>query len=202
VPYEGIDTLHDDDVAFASELGYAIKLLAHAQLTSDGISAHVAPVLVPGDHPLARVTGSFNAVMLRGREIREITLQGPGAGGAETATAVIGDLLSVLRPRAGGEAATAFRELPLEPPSRARSPLYVHLEVDDRPGVLARIATHFGDRGISLGAMIQRPHAGDLASLVFLTHPASEESARAAVDEIATLDFCHGQPRVLRVLAA
>ena len=202
VPFEGIDTLHDDDVAFANELGYAVKLLAHARLSGDGIAARVAPVLVPHEHPLARVSGSFNAVMLRGREIREITLQGPGAGGAETATAVIGDLLSVLGPRPAGEVATAFRELPLEPPSRARSPLYVHLEVNDRPGVLARIAARFGDRGISLGAMIQRPHAGDLASLVFLTHPASEENARSAVDEIATLDFCHGQPRVLRVLAA
>jgi homoserine dehydrogenase len=202
VPFEGIDTLHDDDVAFASELGYAVKLLAHASLSGEGISARVAPVLVPNEHPLARVSGSFNAVMLRGREIREITLQGPGAGGAETATAVIGDLLSVLQPRPAGEVATAFRELPLEPPSHARSPLYVHLEVNDRPGVLARIAARFGDRGISLGAMIQRPHPGDLASLVFLTHPASEESARAAVEEIATLDFCHGQPRVLRVLAA
>jgi homoserine dehydrogenase len=199
VPFEGIDTLHDDDVAFAGELGYSVKLLAHARLSGDGIAARVGPVLVPNEHPLARVTGSFNAVMLRGREIREIMLQGPGA---ETATAVIGDLLSVLGPRPAGEVATAFRELPLEPPSLSRSPLYVHLEVNDRPGVLARIAARFGDRGISLGAMIQRPHPGDQASLVFLTHPASEENARAAVDEIATLDFCHGQPRVLRVLAA
>ena len=160
MPFEGIDTLHDDDVAFANELGYAVKLLAHARVSDDGIAASVAPVLVPHEHPLARVSGSFNAVMLRGREIREITLQGPGAGGAETATAVIGDLLSVLGPRADGEVGTAFRELPLEPPSSARSPLYVHLEVTDRPGVLARIAARFGDRGISLGAMIQRPHAG------------------------------------------
>ena len=199
VPFEGIDTLHDDDVAFANELGYAVKLLAHARLSAEGIAASVGPVLVPHEHPLARVSGSFNAVMLRGQEIREIMLQGPGAGGAETATAVIGDLLSVLGP---SESGTAFRELPLEPASSARSPLYVHLEVTDRPGVLARIAARFGDRGISLGAMIQRPHPGDLASLVFLTHPASEENARSAVDEIATLDFCHGQPRVLRVLAA
>jgi homoserine dehydrogenase len=108
----------------------------------------------------------------------------------------------VLGPRPEGEIGTSFRELPLEPPSLSRSPLYVHLEVTDRPGVLARIATVFGDRGISLGSMIQRPHPGDAASLVFLTHPASEETARAAVAEIATLDFCHGQPRVLRVLAA
>ena len=105
VPFEGIDTLHDDDVAFANELGYAVKLLAHARLSGDGIAARVGPVLVPHEHPLARVSGSFNAVMLRGREIREITLQGPGAGGAETATAVIGDLLSVLGPRPAGEVA-------------------------------------------------------------------------------------------------
>ena len=127
-------------------------------------------MLVPHEHPLARVSGSFNAVMLRGREIREIMLQGPGAGGAETATAVIGDLLSVLGPRPAGEVGDAFRELPLEPPGRARSPLYVHLEVTDRPGVLARIAAVFGDRGISLGAMIQRPHPGDLG-LARLPHP-------------------------------
>jgi len=115
---------------------------------------------------------------------------------------VIGDLLSVLGPRPDGESGTAFRELPLEPSGSARSPLYVHLEVTDRPGVLGQIAARFGERGVSLGAMIQRPRPGDLASLVFLTHPASEENARAAVDEISTLDFCHGLPRVLRVLAA
>ena len=138
-----------------------------------------APVLVPHEHPLARVSGSFNAVMLRGREIREITLQGPGAGGAETATAVIGDLLSVLGPRPAGEVATAFRELPLEPPSRARSPLYVHLEVNDRPGVLARIAARFGDRGISLGAMIQRP-APRRPGLARLPHPPGLRGERRA----------------------
>ena len=121
VPFEGIDTLHDDDVAFANELGYAVKLLAHARLSAEGIAASVGPVLVPHEHPLARVSGSFNAVMLRGREIREITLQGPGAGGAETATAVIGDLLSVLG-RARGEVGTAFRELPLEPREQRAQP--------------------------------------------------------------------------------
>ncbi len=102
VSHEGIDTLDRDDVTFAAELGYAVKLLGRAALGSGGISASVAPTLVPHGHPLARVEGSFNAVMLRGDAIREVTLQGPGAGGVETATAVIGDLLSVVGTRGTG----------------------------------------------------------------------------------------------------
>ncbi len=198
VPFEGIDTLGAEDVGFARDLGYAVKLLAHARLDDSGISASVAPTLVPRDHTLARIDGSFNAVMLRGREIREITLQGPGAGGPETASAVIGDLVSVLAP--AETAGVPYRDVPIVPAGRWRSPLYVRMNVTDRPGVLAQIATCFGDRGVSLRSMIQRPLDDRTASLVFLTHPTVGDDAQGALAAIASLDVCNGTPRVLRVL--
>ena len=130
-------------------------------------------------------------------------LQGPGAGGAETATAVIGDLLSVLGPRPAGEVATAFRELPLEPPEPRAQPA-LRAPRGQRP---ARRAGS-DRRALRRSRHLARRH--DPAARTPASRPrssssrtrASEENARAAVDEIATLDFCHGQPRVLRVLAA
>ena len=198
VPFEGIDTLGAEDVAFARDLGYAVKLLAHARLDDSGISASVAPTLVPRDHTLARIDGSFNAVMLRGHEIREITLQGPGAGGPETASAVIGDIVSVLsQSQAAG---VPYRDVPIVPAGRWHSPLYVRMDVTDRPGVLAQIATCFGARGVSLRSMIQRPLDESTASLVFLTHPTVADDANAALAAIASLDVSRTTPRVLRVL--
>jgi homoserine dehydrogenase len=203
VPYEGIDRLEAADVAFAQELGYAVKLLARASLGPDGIAARVAPMLVPRDHPLARVEGSFNAVMLRGDAIREITLQGPGAGGDETASAVIGDLLGIIATAGSGHVPSDgyYRSLPIVPPEQVVSALYVRLAADDRPGVLAQIAGAFGRHGVSIESMIQRPLAGGAAELALLTHPAPEGSAFAAIDEVAALDLCRSTPHVLRVLS-
>ena len=93
-----------------------------------------------------------------------------------------------------------YRELPLVPPGRWRSPLYVHMDARDRPGVLAQIATCFGARNVSLESMLQRPLDEQTASLVFLTHPTVEEDAQAALGAIAELDVCTAAPRVLRVL--
>ena len=203
VPYEGIDRLEAADVAFAQELGYAVKLIARASLGPDGIAARVAPMLVPRDHPLARVEGSFNAVMLRGDAIREITLQGPGAGGDETASAVIGDLLGIIATAGSGHVPSDgyYRSLPIVPPERVVSALFVRLAVDDRPGVLAQIAGAFGRHGVSIESMIQRPLAGGAAELALLTHAAPEGPAFAAIDEVAALDLCRGTPHVLRVLS-
>ena len=203
VPHEGIDTLDRDDVSFADELGYAVKLLGRAALGDDGISASVSPTLVPHGHPLARVAGSFNAVMLRGDSIREVTLQGPGAGGDETATAVIGDLLSVIGTRGTGflQHDGYYRNLPVLTPDETVSASYVRLAVDDLPGVLAQLAGLFGAHGISLRTVIQRPRPDGAAELVLLTHPARIGDLNDAIREVQELDCIRGATRTLRVLS-
>jgi homoserine dehydrogenase len=203
VPHEGIDTLDSDDVTFAQELGYSVKLLGRAALGADGISASVAPTLVPLNHPLARVDGSFNAVMLRGDAIREVTMQGPGAGGDETATAVIGDLLSVVGTRGTGflQHDGYYRNLPVLAPEDMVSASYVRLSVDDLPGVLAQLAGLFGAHGISLRTVVQRPRPDGAAELVLLTHPARQGDLSAALGEVRGLGVVRGDTRTLRVLS-
>ena len=157
---------------------------------------------MPRSHTLAAVEGSFNAVMLRGTAIRQLTLQGPGAGGDETATAVIGDLLSAIGTSGTGFAQHDgyYRTLPRARREDRVTPLYLRLEAEDRPGVLAQIAGTLGAHGVSIQTMIQRPSAGGGASLVLLLHPSRLGDAERASAEIAALDLCRSQPRLLRVL--
>ncbi len=133
VPFEGIEALEAIDSAVAQELGYRIKLIASAERLEGGVAARVHPTLVPDGHPLATIEGSFNAVMLRGSAIREITLAGPGAGGDETASAVIGDVMTVL-----GTSGTGFfthdgyfRQVPIVPEADVPSAFYLRLDVLD-----------------------------------------------------------------------
>jgi len=203
VPHEGIDTLESIDVAFAGDLGYSVKLIGQARRVEQGVVVGVAPTLVPRAHPLSAVDGSFNAVMLRGDAIREVTLVGPGAGGDETASAVIGDLMGVLGTSNSGflRADGFFRSLPIVPADDVESALYLRLDVRDQPGVLATIASILADDQVSIDSVVQRASDGR-AQLVIVTHPAREGAARHAIQRIADLDVCEGTPVVLRVLSA
>lgn len=203
VPHEGIDTLDSIDVAFAGDLGYSVKLIGQARRVEQGVVVGVAPTLVPRAHPLSAVDGSFNAVMLRGDAIREVTLVGPGAGGDETASAVIGDLMGVLGTSNSGflRADGFFRSLPIVPPADVESALYIRLDVRDQPGVLATIASILADDQVSIDSVVQRASDGR-AQLVIVTHPAREGASRHAIQRIADLDVCEGTPVVLRVLSA
>ena len=203
VPHEGIDTLDSIDVAFAGDLGYSVKLIGQARRVEQGVVVGVAPTLVPHTHPLSAVDGSFNAVMLRGDAIREVTLVGPGAGGDETASAVIGDLMGVLGTSNSGflRADGFFRSLPIVPADDVESALYLRLDVRDQPGVLATIASILADDDVSIDSVVQRAADGR-AQLVIVTHPAREGAARQAIQRIADLDVCEGTPVVLRVLSA
>jgi homoserine dehydrogenase len=202
VPHEGIDRLEAIDVAFAADLGHSVKLIAQARRVERGVVVGVAPTLVPRSHPLSAVEGSFNAVMLRGDAIREVTLVGPGAGGDETASAVIGDLLGVLGTSATGflRSDGFFRALPIVPAELVESALYLRLDVRDEPGVLAQIANLLAEESVSIDAVVQRAAEGR-AQLVIITHPAPEGAARRAIGRIADLAVCEGEPVVLRVLA-
>jgi homoserine dehydrogenase len=195
VTYEGIAEIQPDDLAYAKEFGLSLKLLGVAERLGEGISVRVFPCFLHRGHPLAPVEGPFNAVMVEAPTITEITMSGPGAGGPETATVVLGDVVSIL----AGEAPVhrTRRELPVV--ADVSSSFYLHLEVADRPGVLARIADVLGRNEISVESVVQRG-LGDEARLVMVTHECPESRFRAALDEIATLEFLRGSPRAIRVI--
>jgi homoserine dehydrogenase len=200
VDHVGIDGLDLVDVRHASALGYQVKLIASAMQVGDAVCARVHPCLLDADHPLASVQGAFNAVMLRGSSIREVILEGPGAGGEETATAVIGDLLAVI-----GTSGTGFlqhdgyyRELHRLPLDELRSPFYLRFEVDDEPGVLAQVAQALAAEGVSVAQVVQ--HSGRGVHIVILTHTAREGSVRSAARAVAGLGFSRSAPVALPVL--
>lgn len=197
VTYEGITEIRPDDLAYAKELGLSLKLLGVAELREGGLSVRVFPCFLHNGHPLAPVEGPFNAVMVEALAINEITLSGPGAGGAETATAVLGDVVSIL----AGEAPVhqLRRRLPIV--TDVSSSFYLYLEVADRPGVLARVADVLGRNEISVESVVQRG-LGDDARLVMVMHECAERRFYAALDEIATLDFIRAPPRAIRVIEA
>jgi homoserine dehydrogenase len=195
VRYEGIEELTPDDIAYARELGLSLKLVGTAERIDRGIAVHAHPAFLYAGHPLATVDGAFNAVTIESPAITEITLSGPGAGGPQTASAVLGDVISAMIPP------------PTLPPPGVPQPLvtdvefsfYLHLEVADRPGVLAQIAEILGLQGVSIRSVVQKG-LGDEARLVMVMHPVLESKFRAAVDLIGRLDFVRSRPRVIRVI--
>ncbi|MEA2289180.1 MAG: homoserine dehydrogenase [Solirubrobacteraceae bacterium] len=195
VPYEGIEHLTADDMAYARELGLGLKLIGTAERIDQGISVRVHPAFLYGDHPLASVGGPFNAVTIESQAITEITLSGPGAGGPQTASAVLGDVVSAMIPPASTTPTTA--RLPIV--ADVESAFYLHLEVADRPGVLAQIAQLLGLQGASIRSVVQKG-LGENARLVMVTHPILESKFYAAVDLIAALDFMRARPRAIRVI--
>ena len=195
VPYEGIDHLTGEDIAYAKELGLSLKLIGAAERLDNGLSVRVYPAFLYAGHPLASVNGSFNAVTIESPAITEITLSGPGAGGTQTASAVLGDVISAMIPP------------PTLPPPAVDIPLvtdvesafYLYLEVADRPGVLAQVAEILGLQGVSVKSVVQRGLGND-ARLVMVMHPVLESRFQAAVDMLAGLDFMRARPRVIRVI--
>jgi homoserine dehydrogenase len=195
VSFEGITEIQPDDIAYARELGLSLKLLGVAERLEGGISVRVFPCFLYPGHPLAPVEGPFNAVMVEAPAITEITMSGPGAGGPETATAVLGDVVSIL---AGKAPVHEPRErLPFV--REASSSFYLHLEVADRPGVLAQIADVLGRNEVSVRSVVQRGHGTD-ARLVMVMHEGPESSFYSALREIARLDFLRAAPRAIRVI--
>jgi homoserine dehydrogenase len=195
VAYEGIETIQPDDLAYAKELGLSLKLLGVAERREDGISVRVFPCFLYRGHPLSPVEGPFNAVMVEAPAITEVTMSGPGAGGVQTASAVLGDVVSIL----AGEAPVHEPRESLPIVGDVTSSFYLHLEVADQPGVLAQIAKVLGDNEISVKSVVQRG-IGDDARLVMVLHECLESRFKAAVDEIGTLDFLRAAPRAIRVI--
>jgi homoserine dehydrogenase len=195
VVYEGIEQLTSDDLAYAKELGLALKLIGTAERVDGGISVRVHPAFLYAAHPLASVDGPFNAVTVESEAITEITLSGPGAGGPQTASAVLGDVISAMIPPATTPETTET----LAVVEDVVSAFYLYMEVADRPGVLAQIAEILGMQGASIKSVVQRG-LGDNARLVMVIHPLLESRFFAAARLIGQLDFMRAPPRAIRVI--
>ena len=195
VAYEGIEGVTPEDISYARELDLSLKLLGVAERRDGGISVRVFPCFLYGGHPLAPISGPFNAVMVEAPAITEVTMSGPGAGGVQTASAVLSDVVSII----SGEAPVHEASADLEVISDVTSSFYLHLEVADRPGVLAQIAKVLGDNEVSVKSVVQRG-IGDDARLVMVLHECRESNFSAAVAEIGGLDELRSPPRFIRVI--
>ncbi|HEY7932253.1 MAG TPA: homoserine dehydrogenase [Solirubrobacteraceae bacterium] len=195
VRYEGIEHLHLDDLEYAREFGLGLKLIGTAELRDGGLSVRVYPTFLYSGHPLAGVSGSFNAVTLESETITEITLSGPGAGGRQTASAVLGDVVSVMT----GGARPPAEPLLLPLLTDIHSAFYLHLDVADQPGVLAAVTQVLGEHEVSIKSVVQRG-MGERARLVMVTHPVLESKMDGAIKRFAEFDFVRATPRTIRVI--
>ena len=198
---EGISQITKDDFDWAKRLNKTIKLVAQIDNSKDGFNARVYPVLVDNKHPLAAIRGALNAVLVEGENINQLVFSGPGAGAAPTASAIIGDVLSACHQMASNQT----NWYPLRSPKtgdKAMKDVYsswfIRLSVKDEPGVLATIASLFGDNNVSIESVIQEGR-GDNAELVLVTHEAAEEDLTSSIDSIANLDSVSSVTSTIRV---
>ncbi|HOZ58102.1 MAG TPA: homoserine dehydrogenase [Nakamurella multipartita] len=206
---EGIAAVSAADIAAAREIGCTVKLLAICERVpgpdgspgGDAVSARVHPVMLPTSHPLATVDGAYNAVYVEAEAAGRLMFYGPGAGGAPTASAVLGDLVAVARNRvAGGRGPreSSYAALPILPMGDVLAKYHISLDVDDKAGVLAAVATAFADAGVSISTVRQEGR-GDDARLVVVTHSAPDAALASTVRRLADLDSVRAVTSVMRV---
>jgi homoserine dehydrogenase len=195
VRYEGIEHIQPDDLEYARDLRLELKLIGTAERVGDGLSVRVHPIFLYPGHPLATVGGPFNAVTVESEAITEITMSGPGAGGPQTASAVLGDVISAMIPPASTPPTSSVLEIVQD----VVSAFYLHLEVADEPGVLAQVAQVLALQDVSVKSVVQKG-LGEQARLVMVVHPVLESRFAAAMGMIAGLDVMRAPPRAIRVL--
>ena len=202
VPFEGITDIKASHMRAAQEMGMAVRLVGAATLVNGAVDVRVGPSLVDRHHPLAAIEGAFNAVMLQGDGIREITMEGPGAGGSETASAVVADMVSVIGTTGTGflQNDPCWRRLERLPRGELATPAYMRVEVDDRAGVLARVAERLAAHEISVSRLIQHQLRNG-AVLHVVTHETPMGELESAVGEIAAMEETRGTPSALPVIS-
>ena len=200
---EGIRHVSALDIAFATELGYRIKLLGIARHTEAGISARVHPCMVPQSAPIARVDGVFNAVVAEGDFVGRVMLEGRGAGAGPTASAVVADLVDIARGRATpvwGAGSGSLSSVPSVGMDTHIGAYYLRLMVVDRPGVIADVTAVLRDCGVSMGSMLQRGRSpGEAVPVVIVTHETAESAMRQAIARIAALETVLEPPALIRI---
>ncbi len=201
---EGITEVTAADVAGAKVMGHVVKLLAIAEQSEDekSISVRVHPAMIPRSHPLAGVREAFNAAFVEADAAGELMFYGRGAGGAPTASAVLGDLVTVARHRlqgARGSGESSYASLDIAPMGETVTRLHVSLDVDDRPGVLATIAGVFARHNVSIETVRQQIHGESDAELVVVTHAARDAALSATLADLRGLDIVRDVLSVMRV---
>jgi len=202
---EGIADVTAADVASARQMGSVVKLLAICELrdgdSGPAVSARVHPAMIPRSHPLASVREAYNAVFVESEAAGQLMFYGPGAGGSPTASAVLGDLVTVARNRLDdvrGAGESTYAQAEVLPMGETQTRYHVALDVDDRAGVLAAVANAFAEHDVSIQTVRQEGH-GDDAQLVVVSHRASDAALSATVESLRTMDFVHDVSSVMRV---
>ncbi|MGW2540390.1 homoserine dehydrogenase [Kitasatospora sp. NPDC001574] len=200
---EGLTEVTAADIASAKKMGCVVKLLAICERAADGesVTARVHPAMIPLSHPLASVREAYNAVFVEAEAAGRLMFYGPGAGGAPTASAVLGDLVAVCRNKlagATGPGNSVYTQLPAKPMDEVITRYHVSLDVDDRAGVLAQVASVFAEHGVSIDTVRQQGRDGD-ASLVVVTHRATDAALSATVDKLRALDSVRDVASIMRV---
>jgi homoserine dehydrogenase len=202
---EGIEHVTQDDIAFAKEFGYVIKLLGIAKRNGgEEVEMRVHACLIRKDAMIAKIDGVMNGVSVVGDKVGETLYYGPGAGGDATASAVVANIIDIVR--SGKRAPMLGFDKPLERGLKLKdkneivSKYYLRLKVEDKPGVLAKIAALFGDYSISVETMLQRPADASYANLLFSTHTAREGDIQQVIEAVESLDFVAGKPVMIRIV--
>lgn len=204
VEVEGITKITPEDITYAKELGYIIKLLAVAKHTADGIDVRVHPTFIDKDHPLASVRNVFNAIFIHGNAVGDTMFYGKGAGEKPTASAVLADIIDVARDigkqKFGKIRCTCYEEKKLCPPDKVLSCYYVRLLVEDKPGVLGAIATAFGESNVSLYSVIQKRRVGEFSEIVAITHNVNNNQIEDLKIRLDKLEVVNKISSVIRVV--
>ncbi len=198
---EGIERISLTDIEHAAELGFRIKLLGVARMNGDGLEQRMQPCLVPDDSALGRLDGVTNMVVIEGEPIGQTVYEGPGAGSGPTASAILADVVDIARglviPAFGAPATSLQASTPST--SGADASYYLRVELTDRPGTLANVATELGNNNISINRMRQVQHEGDTAPVLIVTHACARSDLDKALEAISALDVCVSPPVALRI---
>ncbi|GAA4697084.1 homoserine dehydrogenase [Nocardioides nanhaiensis] len=198
---EGIADVTAADVASAADIGSVVKLLAIAELNDDAVSVRVHPAMIPRSHPLASVREAYNAVFVESQAAGQLMFYGPGAGGAPTASAVLGDLVTVARNHLAGSRGvgeSAYAQRAVLPMGETRTRYHVAIDVDDRAGVLATVAMAFSEHGVSIQTVRQEGRGAD-AQLVVVSHEATDAQLSATVEQLRGMEIVREVTSVMRV---
>lgn len=201
VELEGIGRISIDDIRRAADMGYKIKLLGVAQMTGRGLEQRMTPCLVPADSPLGQLQGGTNMVVLEGDSVGQIIMRGAGAGEGPTASAVLSDIIEIARGTrisTFGQPATSLAD-PVAARATAPAPHYLRMELADKPGALAKVATVLGEEGISIDRMRQYGHADTNAPVLIVTHKCTRDAVNHAMSRLPATGVVLGEPVAIRI---
>lgn len=200
---EGITKITQKDISYAKEMGWVIKLLGVAKNTAEGVEARVHPMLIPQSHPLATVSGSYNAVFVHGDAVDDVMFYGQGAGEMPTASAVMGDVFetakNIINDSTGATHCGCYKELPVKKIEDIISRYFLRMEVEDKPGVLATVASVLGNNSVSIEQVVQKERSGDNAEIVVITNHVRERHLKDALLTFQNMSVVKSIPSLIRV---